>query len=266
MSTRLQPSLTGHDRGEHTGDVKAGGRDGDAQRVERATAVLLAVSQTLIGWDSFDAASERLLRDLAGALGMGAGAVWLPAGEELVPRSTWGASAKMLKELARFLRPQRPGRGDGLAGLAWQRREPVYAAPWGPEDDGAAAHDGAGRLRAQLAMPAGAGEDVLGVVELYSTSRLESSGELLDVLATAGQLLGLVFDRRRGELRLSPLTVRELQVLTLAATGLTGRAIAADLEISPATVKTHFEHIFRKLGVGDRTAAVADAIRGGLIG
>jgi DNA-binding NarL/FixJ family response regulator len=30
-------------------------------------------------------------------------------------------------------------------------------------------------------------------------------------------------------------------------------------------VKTHFEHVFRKLGVSDRTAAVAQALRGGLI-
>jgi DNA-binding NarL/FixJ family response regulator len=78
-------------------------------------------------------------------------------------------------------------------------------------------------------------------------------------------VLGAAFARRRGELKLSPLTARELEILMLAADGLTGRRIAELLEISPATVKTHFEHIFRKLDVGDRTSAVARAIRGGLI-
>ena len=54
--------------------------------------------------------------------------------------------------------------------------------------------------------------------------------------------------------------------VALAARGLKGKAIARELDISPATVKTHFEHVFRKLGVSGRTAAVAQALRGGLIG
>ncbi|MEA2285186.1 MAG: two-component system, NarL family, nitrate/nitrite response regulator NarL, partial [Solirubrobacteraceae bacterium] len=41
--------------------------------------------------------------------------------------------------------------------------------------------------------------------------------------------------------------------------------IAEQLFLSPATVKTHFEHIYEKLGVGDRAAAVAQALRTGLI-
>jgi DNA-binding NarL/FixJ family response regulator len=56
-----------------------------------------------------------------------------------------------------------------------------------------------------------------------------------------------------------------VEVLSHAADGLTGRRIAELLEISPATVKTHFEHIFAKLGAGDRTSAVAQAIRAGVI-
>jgi DNA-binding NarL/FixJ family response regulator len=114
-------------------------------------------------------------------------------------------------------------------------------------------------------VPVCVGEEVLGVVELYARSHAELSARLIGVLGTAGQLLGTVFARRRGELKLSPLTARELEVLALAADGLTGRRIAERLQISPSTVKTHFEHIFRRLGVRDRTSAVAQAIRGGLI-
>jgi DNA-binding CsgD family transcriptional regulator len=62
-----------------------------------------------------------------------------------------------------------------------------------------------------------------------------------------------------------PLTPRELEVLELAAEGRTGPSIAEDLFVSPATVRTHFEHIYEKLGVGDRAAAVARAMRLGLI-
>jgi DNA-binding NarL/FixJ family response regulator len=60
-------------------------------------------------------------------------------------------------------------------------------------------------------------------------------------------------------------TPREIEVLELAAEGHGARQIAAELVISPATVRTHFEHIYTKLGVRDRAAAVAKAMRLGLI-
>jgi hypothetical protein len=44
-----------------------------------------------------------------------------------------------------------------------------------------------------------------------------------------------------------------------------GIEVAEQLVLSPSTVKTHFEHIYEKLGVGDRAAAVAQALRSGLI-
>ena len=62
-----------------------------------------------------------------------------------------------------------------------------------------------------------------------------------------------------------PLTEREIQLLQLAAEGLSGPQIADDLVLSPATVKKHFERIYAKLRVGDRAAAVAAAMRHGLI-
>jgi DNA-binding CsgD family transcriptional regulator len=63
----------------------------------------------------------------------------------------------------------------------------------------------------------------------------------------------------------SPLTPRELEVLDLAAAGRNGPMIAAELVLSAATVRTHFEHIYEKLAVRDRAAAVAKAMRLGLI-
>lgn len=61
------------------------------------------------------------------------------------------------------------------------------------------------------------------------------------------------------------LTPRELEVLQLAARGSSTEGIAAELVISPATVKKHLEHTYRKLEVRDRVAAVAETIRRGLI-
>ncbi|TMK39800.1 MAG: response regulator transcription factor [Actinobacteria bacterium] len=61
------------------------------------------------------------------------------------------------------------------------------------------------------------------------------------------------------------LSPRELQVLWLGAQGLSVGEIAEQLSIRPATVKTHFERAYLKLGAHDRAAAVASAFRLGLI-
>jgi DNA-binding NarL/FixJ family response regulator len=58
---------------------------------------------------------------------------------------------------------------------------------------------------------------------------------------------------------------RELEVLQLVASGATNREAAARLFISEATVKTHLLHIYAKLGVSDRAAAVAAAYNRGLL-
>jgi DNA-binding NarL/FixJ family response regulator len=61
------------------------------------------------------------------------------------------------------------------------------------------------------------------------------------------------------------LTSREIEVLELVARGASNADVAASLFISEATVKTHLLHIFGKLGVDDRTAAVVSALERGII-
>jgi ATP/maltotriose-dependent transcriptional regulator MalT len=56
-----------------------------------------------------------------------------------------------------------------------------------------------------------------------------------------------------------------LGVLTLVARGVSNKIIGKDLRISEATVKTHLLHIFAKLGVDDRTAAVTAAMERGVL-
>jgi DNA-binding NarL/FixJ family response regulator len=55
-----------------------------------------------------------------------------------------------------------------------------------------------------------------------------------------------------------------MEVLTLVARGVSNKIIAKDLRISEATVKTHLLHIFARLGVDDRTAAVTAAMERGV--
>jgi two-component system, NarL family, nitrate/nitrite response regulator NarL len=74
----------------------------------------------------------------------------------------------------------------------------------------------------------------------------------------------LVAGLRTGE-GLPRLTDREREVLVKAADGASNVQIAEALHLSPETVKTHLHNVFEKLGTRDRTAAVAQAIRQGLI-
>lgn len=63
-----------------------------------------------------------------------------------------------------------------------------------------------------------------------------------------------------------PLSAREREVLALVAKGTSNREIARELFISEATVKTHLTHLYAKLGVNDRAAAVAVAYDRGILG
>jgi DNA-binding NarL/FixJ family response regulator len=62
-----------------------------------------------------------------------------------------------------------------------------------------------------------------------------------------------------------PLSQRELEVLRLVAKGATNREVARRLFISEASVKAHLLHVYAKLGVNDRAAAVAAAYERGLL-
>lgn len=61
------------------------------------------------------------------------------------------------------------------------------------------------------------------------------------------------------------LSAREIEIVTLVARGMSNRAIARELFVTEATVKSHLVHVFSKLSVDSRTAAVAVARDRGLI-
>jgi two-component system nitrate/nitrite response regulator NarL len=61
------------------------------------------------------------------------------------------------------------------------------------------------------------------------------------------------------------LSPREHEILERTAGGASAPEIAGELQISTATVKTHLRHLYEKLGVSERAAAVAEAMRRGLL-
>ena len=90
--------------------------------------------------------------------------------------------------------------------------------------------------------------------------------ELLVVIAIIAILAAILFPvfAAAKEQPRAPLSPRERDVLSLLATGATNREIAAQLHLSPHTVKEHTSSVYRKLEVRNRAEAVQRAERLGL--
>jgi two-component system nitrate/nitrite response regulator NarL len=101
--------------------------------------------------------------------------------------------------------------------------------------------------------------------------------------AETGEIVTAILAAARGETILGPevqteqirfreenesrprLSEREHEVLKLIADGLSAPEIGERIHLSTATVKTHLQHLYEKLGVSERAAAVAEGMRRGLV-
>src|SRR5262249_32946515 len=114
--------------------------------------------------------------------------------------------------------------------------------------------------------------------ELLRAVRAAANGEAVLAPAVAARLMshvrapsgshgtgGTGSPSRAGGSGAGPLSAPEVESLELVAAGTRNREAAARLFISEATVKTHLLHIYAKLGVGDRAAAVAEGFNRGLL-
>jgi PAS domain S-box-containing protein len=218
----------------------------DRRRARREIAAHVSAAQAMARWTTFDEGAQELLAGLADALDCEAAILWLPVKTELVARLVWRdgtADASVLDDVKPGTRLRRAG---DVASRAWRQRE-------------------AAGTRCGVAVPAVLREDVLALVELRSRTGIELPDPLLRSLTGIGYELGQFLGRRRAELAMPVLTPRELEVLALAAQGLSAREIGERLVIGTATVRTHFENLYPKLAVSERAAAVAAALRLGLI-
>jgi DNA-binding NarL/FixJ family response regulator len=109
------------------------------------------------------------------------------------------------------------------------------------------------RLRHQLPD----GVDIIGEAPTMGAARLVAGDPDAFLVAGSGG--------REEERLVEALTPRESQVLHLLADGLPNKAIAARLGIGDETVKFHLAAVFGKLGATNRTDAVRQAIRRGLV-
>ena len=96
--------------------------------------------------------------------------------------------------------------------------------------------------------------------ELFAAIRSVAQGKAVLAPTVATRLL-----RQRQTPAGEALSARELEVLSLVSGGASNKEIARSLHLSEATVKSHLIHLFGKLGVTDRTAAVTVALKRGLL-
>jgi PAS domain S-box-containing protein len=225
------------------------------------------LSQALSEWESLDEGMVDLLRRLGTAMEWDAGNLWGPGrtSDELVCHVYWSAEPTGLMEFERTIRALRVPRGTGTMWRAWERQEPIII-----EDAATDARVWAkttmldAGLRSAIGIPAVHEGETLAVVYFEGREPRRMSDRLMRTLTSLGLELGRFLSRRRTEIGLRKLSARELEVLKLASEGHSAPRIGERLGISPATVKTHFVHAYEKLGVSDRAAAVAEAMRRGL--
>lgn len=124
-------------------------------------------------------------------------------------------------------------------------------------------------------MPAEAVYEALGAGVRGYLSKAASAAEVCDAIvrvarggtviapaAQGGVALGI---RLRAKGADPPLTPRERQILERISAGRTAPEIGRELHLATATVKTHMLHLYEKLEVSERAAAVAEGMRRGLI-
>jgi PAS domain S-box-containing protein len=236
----------------------------EQRRAELQIAAHLAVSEALATWETLEQGASDLLRRLGTGMDSEVGVLWLPEDRVLSPRFFWHSRPTEASEFESVTRQFRFPRGSGLPGRAWESQQPLSASR--ARD----AHDferrAATGLSWGLAFPATNEGTTAAMLEFYFSHECTLTDPLLRSLAGIGDEVGRFLSRRGGELnRARSLTRREVEVLQLAANGLSGRRIADELVVSPSTIKTHFNHIYEKLGVSSRSGAVATALRLGLI-
>jgi PAS domain S-box-containing protein len=240
----------------------------DQRLAERELRAHYAVTHALRDWETFEEGAVDLLRRLGTALDYPMACLWHWDEEfgRIACRAFWSAPDidPAPFEAAKRGRTYRPGQGK--PGVAWQQQRPVVIPDvsrselWDGERESAELG-----IRTALAFPALGPDGPIAVISFYGFEPRAPSESLVETLTAIGKELGGFLHRRRVDLGPRPLSNREVEILRLAAEGRSGPEIAGELFISPTTVKTHFENLYEKLGVSDRPAAVAQALRIGLI-
>jgi two-component system nitrate/nitrite response regulator NarL len=147
--------------------------------------------------------------------------------------------------------------GIGITKAITDEGMPTHVVLLSAQGDGEIVLDGiAAGADAYIAKDADRSEICETVVRVARGERLVGQG------LREGMLEAIQTRNTAGVTSLSP---REREILALVADGKATAEIGKELHLSAATVKTHLQHAYEKLGVSDRAAAVAEALRRGVL-
>jgi len=241
--------------------------------------------------DSLEPALRRALGVVCCATGWKLGHALVLEEGELRETAIWTNSSQppnRYDAFARAMETTQQRRGEGLAGKVVASGEPAWNLALGQSPEFSPWKEAVtAGLHAGIAIPLTVRGEVVAVMEFYCEQATGPDPALVEVLLKAGQQLGRVVERlrlyreqlhsdqagRRADVEatevrrralLEALSRRELSVLSLLAEGSDNLKIAAMLDISERTVKTHVSALLRKLSVENRTQAALLAHTAGL--
>jgi signal transduction histidine kinase len=212
---------------------------------ERRLRATHAVSRVLGEETSLELAAPRLLAALASALGCSLASFWFPEGDRLVARASWAADDVKIP-WHDACRQSTFAAGEGLPGRVWRERGPVWVSELGAECIHRKALLGADSIQTGIGFPIQAGNDVLGVIDLFSRTRQPADDQLVEVLRATGGHLGQFIKMVQGGEQLA----REIAQ---------SHVTAAELEHERETLAKLNEIVHRLAGELD-TAALVQAV------
>jgi PAS domain S-box-containing protein len=178
---------------------------------ERRLALQHSVTEILAQATSLDKATPKLLEAICTRLGWQVAALWSVDSEQdsLCCVASWRhQSSDDLAEFEAASCKLRFRRNQGLPGKVWARKEPFWASDF--VNDAFPRSDVArGRLHTAFAFPIVLGEEVLGVIELFSEEKRESDSALHSTFAAIGSQIGQFIEREKGEAERGRALVRE---------------------------------------------------------
>lgn len=178
---------------------------------ERRLALQHSVTEILAQATSLDKVTPKLLEAICTRLGWQVAALWSVDSEQdsLCCVASWRhQSSDDLAEFEAASCKLRFRRNQGLPGKVWARKEPFWASDF--VNDAFPRSDVArGRLHTAFAFPIVLGEEVLGVIELFSEEKRESDSALHSTFAAIGSQIGQFIEREKGEAERGRALVRE---------------------------------------------------------
>ena len=175
------------------------------KRDERRLALQHSVAGILAGAPNIHEAAPKLVRDIAFNLDWQVADFWLVDKSENVLHliSNWrDPSLQYIEEFEATNRAARFPPGESFPGKIWLERQPIWVADFGSENFPRSPAAARGNLHSAYGFPIVLGDQVYGIIELFSVENREPDPLILDTLVAIGSQIGQFIDRKENEARL----------------------------------------------------------------